>query len=304
MPEYKNRSLVVRPAGSVEKTAPGAKRILSGMVADTLALVKKEQPPKRVFRVLTCTGDQDFSEMLQDIIQVQLGNGCVVEVTDGQKATEILELVKQQPFDIIIPLVNNILVPNRVGEDRILGAVDLLTRLKAHYGMPIFALSSFDPSSNLRELLKKGGIDAFFWSPFDPDEFGATLRTLLKISLRETAEQGNAEAQNRFAWEYVDSDKSEHIKWLRRAAEQGQGKAQSRLSIINYFAGYLPEDQRDIVEAYKWTRVRADKPDNDYELINLEEIKKEMTREQIEKGEALAREYLSKASRQRDHEKR
>jgi TPR repeat protein len=37
--ENKNYSLVVRPTGTVEKAAPGAKRILSGMVADTLALV-------------------------------------------------------------------------------------------------------------------------------------------------------------------------------------------------------------------------------------------------------------------------
>jgi hypothetical protein len=63
-----NRSLIRRPTNSLEKAEPGARRILSGMVADTLALVKKEQPSKRLFRILTCTGDQDFSEMLQEII--------------------------------------------------------------------------------------------------------------------------------------------------------------------------------------------------------------------------------------------
>jgi tetratricopeptide (TPR) repeat protein len=39
MAENKNHSLVRRPANAVEKAAPGAKRILSGMVADTFALL-------------------------------------------------------------------------------------------------------------------------------------------------------------------------------------------------------------------------------------------------------------------------
>jgi TPR repeat protein len=39
MAENKNHSLIVRPGSAVEKAASGAKRILSGMVADTLALV-------------------------------------------------------------------------------------------------------------------------------------------------------------------------------------------------------------------------------------------------------------------------
>jgi hypothetical protein len=38
-----NFALVPRPPGALEKAEPGAKRILSGMVADTLALLKKER---------------------------------------------------------------------------------------------------------------------------------------------------------------------------------------------------------------------------------------------------------------------
>ena len=39
MNEKKDFALVRRPSSAVEKVAPGAKRILSGMVADTLALI-------------------------------------------------------------------------------------------------------------------------------------------------------------------------------------------------------------------------------------------------------------------------
>jgi len=38
MNESDNSALVPRPPGALEKAEPGAKRILSGLVADTLAL--------------------------------------------------------------------------------------------------------------------------------------------------------------------------------------------------------------------------------------------------------------------------
>ena len=46
MAEHKNNSLVVRPFGAVEKAAPGAKRILSGIVADAHTLAKNKDRKK------------------------------------------------------------------------------------------------------------------------------------------------------------------------------------------------------------------------------------------------------------------
>jgi hypothetical protein len=162
--------------------APGAKRILAGKVADTPAPANNKLPDKRVLRVLTCSGDSDFSELLQATIQTHLGNGCVVEVTDRWKATEILDLVKQRSFDIIIPLVNNVIIPTH-GGDRIRKTVELLANLKAQYGMPIIALSGFKPSFDLPELLKQAGIDDFFWMPFDNGGFLPAVQRCLKIAL-------------------------------------------------------------------------------------------------------------------------
>ena len=42
MNESDNFALVPRPLGTLEKAEPGAKRILSGMVADTLAVARRE----------------------------------------------------------------------------------------------------------------------------------------------------------------------------------------------------------------------------------------------------------------------
>jgi len=168
---------------SVSPRPPGAKRILSGKVADTTAPANDKPPDKRALHVLTCSGDRDFSELLQAAIQTRLGNGCVVEVTDRWKATEILDLVKQRSFDIIIPLVNNVIIPTHSGEDRICKTVELLANLKAQYGMPIIALSGFKPSFDLPELLKQAGVDAFFWMPFDNGEFLSAVQRCLKIPL-------------------------------------------------------------------------------------------------------------------------
>jgi len=43
MNDKDNFALVRKPSNEVEKSAPHAKRILSGIVADTLALAKKEK---------------------------------------------------------------------------------------------------------------------------------------------------------------------------------------------------------------------------------------------------------------------
>jgi DNA-binding response OmpR family regulator len=189
-----NFAVVRRPSSAVEKAVPGAKRILSGMVADALALAKKQPPTKRVIRVLTCTGDQDMSEFWQEIIQEHLGSGYTVEVTDKGEVTTILELVNKQSFDIIIPLINNILAPIPVDfdgnyfENRVRKAVELFTRLKAQFDIPIIALCGAEPNFNLPERLKLGGIDAFFWYAqafFDSlhTEFLPALETALKIKI-------------------------------------------------------------------------------------------------------------------------
>jgi TPR repeat protein len=123
--------------------------------------------------------------------------------------------------------------------------------------------------------------------------------------LRRAAEQGHLEAQHSLAWCYVDSDKSEHVKWLNRAAEQGHYKAQARLSIILYMGDYLPEEQQDIVEAYKWDRIMAETVDPAepetaaVAASNLSDKKAWMRPEQVERAEYLAGEFLARAARLR-----
>jgi hypothetical protein len=48
MNEKNDSALVTRPSSAVEKDAPGAKRVLASMVADTLALARNETSPAQV----------------------------------------------------------------------------------------------------------------------------------------------------------------------------------------------------------------------------------------------------------------
>jgi hypothetical protein len=110
MNESDDFALVPKPPSALEKTEPGAKRILSGIVSDTLALAKKP-PVKRVFRVLTCSNEEAIRGTIQIVVQGYLGETCAVIVTDRAHGSEILEFVQQQPIDLIVGHLGNIIGP-------------------------------------------------------------------------------------------------------------------------------------------------------------------------------------------------
>jgi CheY-like chemotaxis protein len=149
----------------------------------------------------------------------------------------------------------------------------------------------------LRFIQQIGGIVVY--KPFEfhdllnaiSDRAGLDTAT---VWFRQAAEEGNAEAQHWLAYRCFDLDKSEHVRWLNRAAEQGHRKAQVRLFMLHWMGGYLPEEEKDIIQAYKWARVltETDPADADIHVLNLREIEKKMTPEQIARGEYQARYYF------------
>lgn len=124
---------VPKLSGVPEKAESGAKHTLSGTGTDTLAVANIPPSSKRAFRLLTCSGEPSFSEAMRVMIQMVLGSSYVVNVIDSSDAKEIAELVRQQPFDLLLPLVNNIHVPPHIGKKRVLKAIELLAHFKAQY---------------------------------------------------------------------------------------------------------------------------------------------------------------------------
>jgi hypothetical protein len=159
------------------------KRIVSRMDADVPSLVNQETPAKRVFRVLTCSGEEAFQNSMKIVVQHHLGEAYDVKLADRTHGSEIIEFVQQQRVDLIVALLGNIHV-RELGEDRLLGAVDFLSWLKTQCGIPIFVLLSGSLQetpqwSHLPDAAKKAGLDAFFWTPFNIQEFRSALTACL-----------------------------------------------------------------------------------------------------------------------------
>ena len=78
--------------------------------------------------------------------------------------------------------------------------------------------------------------------------------------LRQAAEQGDAEAQNKMGFMYaegegVPEDAREAVKWFRKAAAQRYAKAQFNLGVMYGKGEGVAEDDR---EAVKWYRKAAE----------------------------------------------
>ena len=68
-----NRSLVPVPDDSLANTAAGAKRIVSAMVSETLAIGRLQQVGGEVFRLLIGNLDEPTAEAHAQLVQIALG---------------------------------------------------------------------------------------------------------------------------------------------------------------------------------------------------------------------------------------
>jgi CheY-like chemotaxis protein len=125
-----NFALVPRSPIAVERAEPGAKRILSGMVADTLALARENQPSKPVLSVLIggFQGNR-WPDIFQAIIESQWGSHYEVRVACETNALNLLTRAQQEPVDLFILSVSK--------EDARPAHARLLASLKARHRKPI-----------------------------------------------------------------------------------------------------------------------------------------------------------------------
>lgn len=113
---------------------------------------------------------------------------------------------------------------------------------------------------------------------------------------RKAAEQGNGSAQTSLGVMYergigVPQDDKEAAAWFHKAAEHGYAEAQ-------YILGGMYERgqgaiKTDLVQAHKWFTV-AVATGFDIAQDNLQELEVKMSRKQIKKAQAMAKEWLAK----------
>ncbi|HXT40598.1 MAG TPA: response regulator [Candidatus Angelobacter sp.] len=183
MNESDNFALVPMAPGAIEKAQLGAKRILSGMVADTLALAKKEPSAKPVFTALL--GKDHFADLYRLLLKSQLGEQYDLNIIQFESATELLKLAEEHAFDFVAVYLLNIVWDAGVYSDMVCAdaawgkwnfsrAHEVLGRLYSSYGKPIFATQGLE----LTKEFEGTGV-AFVTAPFEIEAF----RNVIKASL-------------------------------------------------------------------------------------------------------------------------
>ena len=119
---------------------------------------------------------------------------------------------------------------------------------------------------------------------------------------RKAADQGDGEGQNNVGVMYengqgVWEDHAEAVKWYARAAEQGVPRAQNNLGIMFAIGKGVTQDS---VTAYVWFHLAAslfpasEKESRQQALENRDNIAYNMTLDQVDKAQKLAREWRPK----------
>jgi len=190
-------ALVRKRSGVLEKAEPGATRILSGMVADTLALAKKEQATNLVVSVAMCGwAEPHFQEIVEMIVRQGLATPSRVEFKFFFWTTDLLEAARRSRFDLFILWLNPGCFSRKDTAKQPLGramnwddhgdeidAYDFITGLKREFNRPVVTVSNCLKYESKTEL-EEAGADAVFWMPFGMDEFLSALSRCLKTPRR------------------------------------------------------------------------------------------------------------------------
>ena len=204
MKEANNFALVPKQPSSLEKAEPGSKRILCGMVADTLALAKKEQAADSMISVaMYGWGEPFLGEAVEMILRQGLATQSKVEFKFWYWATDFIEAARDSHFDLFILCLNPGIYSRRDTAKRSQGremnwddagseedAYQLIGRLKREFSKPVIVVSNGMKYDSKPEI-EKAGADAVFWMPFGMDEFVSALSRCLKVPRLSAEKSGS-----------------------------------------------------------------------------------------------------------------
>ena len=171
-------ALVPRPPGAVEKVEPGAKHILFGMVADTLALAKKEPPCKsRPPRIVVVNDNPPVLHAVEAMIRHWSKE---VALQLFQYSVEAWQELSRTNPDLLIWVVS---APLLRGKE----IVQRLMDRKVTY--PIVVISAFHPDELwVQEFASRGLNVSFLPMPFTFESLRKLMEAGLKIP-RDTIEK-------------------------------------------------------------------------------------------------------------------
>ena len=170
MNEKNKFALVPRLPGELDKAEPGAKRILSDMVADTLGLATREPPHiNRTLRIVMVNDESSVLQSFELIIRHSFRDVAMLTFADGAAALE--ELSRTDP-DL---LITDDSMPDMSG-------AELCSRLLARkVTYPIIVDSAYEPTEQwVREFAERGLNVSFLPLPCDV----TSLRNLMEACLK------------------------------------------------------------------------------------------------------------------------
>jgi hypothetical protein len=165
-------ALVPRPAGALETAEPGARRILSGMVADALVLAREGQPAKRAFSAAICGNHGGVDDILAPYLRDVILGEPAVELSIFTYADDLLKVAGAKAFDLVFVFLN----PDIPRRDDDPDARQLVGSLKSKFQRPVIIISNeYTYGREGASAFIKAGADAFFPMPFELEHLGLAL---------------------------------------------------------------------------------------------------------------------------------
>jgi FixJ family two-component response regulator len=170
MSEMDKFSLVPRAPGTLEKADAGPKRIISSMIADTLALAKphRTRPP----RIVMLDDEGTMLEFFASLVRALVKEATILTFTDAEKA--LRELMREAP-DLFITDVYH---PEPDGYE----LLRLLAEKKVKY--PMIVLSGHAQEKDVQSCAGPNLNVTFLSKPFPAKAFNAAIEDALQISAR------------------------------------------------------------------------------------------------------------------------
>jgi len=189
MNEKDNFALVPRLPGTLQNTEPGAGRILSGMVADTLALAKKAPPSKsRPLRIVSVDDEYWRLYLVEMTISSYFKGVTVQSFLDAEEAWQ--ELSRTDP-DLLI--TDDIM--GKLNGDEI---VQRLADRKAAYSIIVISgWAGPETEQWVSECVKRGVDVTLLRAPYYWESLAKALESGLRISRDTTGPDGVAPQPSR-----------------------------------------------------------------------------------------------------------
>ena len=178
MSENNDFALVPRAAGAIEKTEPGARCILSSMVADTLALMKQNSSLDTRQKILVVLDDPDLADMYQEILVEKLPGQPTVHAANSLPLA--LAKLEAEPFQLII---TGLKFPKMNG-------FDLLAIVRRKYpGLRTVVLTTEtdEQFQHFRLRAYAFGVDGFWSLPATEEESKVFLKRLQPLLERKSS---------------------------------------------------------------------------------------------------------------------